>query len=341
MARRVSITTVAGKAGVSLTTVSMVLNGKSEQLHISETTRRRVLEVARKLGYRPRVPELFAAGVRGLLRHVSLAFVDPRGRETHEFFGPALYEIVRLAGREGLLVHGSDGVKPARVGAYCRERLRQDSDGLILFTFETRPAAWLDEVRRSGLPCVVYNRAFEGMNGVVMDHAGQAARQARKVLDLGHRRIACLANQGIGSAEPRFAGFHAELERAGCFDEEMLVHAGYDLDASAAAASLLFDRGGFTAILCTHDLGAMGVLRAARRKGVEIPRDCSVVSLDGYEFGRMAEPPLESVAYPRVEMARAALALLRKICLKPQRRCAHKVIRGKELRGGTLAAPRA
>ena len=93
--KRPSLADVAEAAGVSKATVSLVLNGRSKELSISDTTRRRVLEKARQVRYQPRVPQIYEQQSRRLLRHISLAFINPTGKSDHEFFASAFLEIAR------------------------------------------------------------------------------------------------------------------------------------------------------------------------------------------------------------------------------------------------------
>src|SRR5262249_31317388 len=139
-----SIADVAARANVSKATVSLVLNRKSREMAISEITRRRVLEAARQIDYRPPVPRVYQRHVRNMVRHISLILVTPLGISDHEFLAPAYYEIMRAAGNEGLLVYAGEGVHPDDAAEYCKKLERRDTDGLILSTFFYDPGPWLD-----------------------------------------------------------------------------------------------------------------------------------------------------------------------------------------------------
>jgi len=103
---------------------------------------------------------------------------------------------------------------------------------------------------------------------------------------------------------------------------------------------LLDEAPGVTAVFCTTDLVGLGMLRAAKAKGLSVPRDLSLASMDGYEFSAYTEPPLSTVRYPRPEMGRAALKLLRKVALKRAPLPARVAVRGALIEGGTIAPPR-
>ncbi|MBE7464658.1 MAG: LacI family DNA-binding transcriptional regulator [Planctomycetes bacterium] len=337
-----SLTAVAKRAGVSITTVSFVLNGKSASIKIAEATRRKVIEVARELNYRPRVPRLYDAQIAPLFRHIGLAFVNALGQEVHEFFGPAVYEILNRAGKEGVLIHSCDGLAPKEVAGYCTGLRERDCDGLILFTFSTEREAWVDDVRASGMPFVFFNRDFgPDIPCVLMDHAGGAASQAALLAQLGHRRIGLLETVLPGPAYERLAGARAGLRKAGVYDAALEFAAPYDLEAASNQAwEFLSAHPEVTAVLGTTDIVSMGVLRAAARLGRRVPADLSVASLDGYEPGRYADPPLCTIEYPRVRMGQEALELLRERVLNGAVSPARRIVSGERLPGRSVAPPR-
>jgi len=337
-----SIADVAAKASVSKATVSLVLNRKSKEMAISETTRRRVLEAARQIDYRPPVPRVYQRHVRSMVRHISLVFVTPLGISDHEFLAPFYYEIMRAAGNEGLLVHAGEGVHPDEAAEYCKKLHRRDADGLILFTFYYEAGPWLDVFLETRLPLVLLNRDFRpDVTCVVMDHRGHGYDQAGRLLKAGHRRIACLGTTG-GPAVERVEGYRERLRAARVYDAALERLGEYNLDAAKEAGErLLKSAPDITAVFCTNDLVALGMLRAARALGRAVPEQLSITGIDGYDFSTYTEPPLSTVRYPRPEMGRAALKLLRDVAQNKAPSPARIVVRGTTIDGGTLAGPRA
>jgi len=336
--KRTSIADVAREAGVSKSTVSFVLNNKSADFAIADATRRRVLDIARKIGYQPPVPHVYQPKVAKLLRHISLAFVNPGGETDHEFLAPAFYALTRAAGEQGLLVRAPQAVKPDRAKKFCDDLLKHDTDGVIVFTFFYEREKWIDDFLASRLPLVVFNRDFgPDVPCVVMDHAGQAAAQVKRMLNAGHRRIACLGTR-VGTALERLEGYRSQLRAAGCYDAALEFACDYSVtDADAAGRKLLAQHRDVTAVLCTTDEVAVGMMRAARESKRPVPRELSVASLDGYDFSRYTEPPLSTVRYPRKEMGRAALELLRKVAMGKAPAPPRVVVRGEEITGETIA----
>jgi LacI family transcriptional regulator len=333
-----SLREIAKRADVSLTTVSFVLNQKSHSIKIAETTRRKVIEVARSLNYRPRVPQMYNAQVAPLFRHIGMAFVNALGQELHEFFGPAICEILNVAGKEGVLIRSCDGLKPEEVAAYCASLRENDCDGVILFTFDPVRAPWVDDVCASGMPFVFFNRDFGGdLPCVVMNHFDAARSQAELLLEAGHRKIGLFETIMPGPPYERLAGARAGLQQAGAHNPALEFAARYDVrEATAAASAFLRANPEVTAVLSTTDVLAMGVLHAAAGLGLRVPDDLSLASLDGYEPARFTDPPLCTMEYPRARMGREALDLLRQVVLRRGAIKKKRVIHSERLPGGSV-----
>ncbi len=337
--KRVSIADVALAASVSKATVSLVLNGKSEQQKISGATARRVIEAARKIRYHPRVPKVYGNQMAGLARHISLAFINPSGKSEHEFFSDAFFEIASAAGEEDLMIHTSEGVRPDEMEDYCKNLKTRDTEGVILFTFFYEKEEWLDTIRDSGVPFVVFNRDFgPEYPSVVMDHQGQAYDQAGRLIEAGHKRIACFGPP-FGTSLERIQGYRDRLTKAGIYDPALELEISYNVDtAELSNVQDLQIPPDVTALFCTTDYVALGLLRLIKSRGIRVPEELSIVSLDGYDFGRYTEPPLTTIKYPRREMGRAALKLLRQLVTGQTPPAVNLKLRGNFISGGTLAS---
>ena len=333
-----SIADVAARAQVSKATVSLVLNHKSREMAISDATRRRVLIAAREIDYRPPVPHVYQRHVRGLIRHIALVLVSPMGVSDHEFLAPMYYAIMRAAGDEDLLVHAADGVRPEDAADYCTRLRGRDADGLIVSTLAHEAGPWLDTFIASRLPLVVLNRNFNAKAPcVVMDHQGHGSDQTGLLLEAGHRRIGCLSTF-LGPASERAEGYRRRLREAGLYDPALERPASYSIESAVdAGVQLLRSDPSITAVFCTNDVLAAALLRAARRLGRAVPSDLSITSIDGYEFSAYCEPPLCTVQYPRAEMGRAALKLLREVAQKDFRSSPVVTVRGDFVPGGSIA----
>jgi DNA-binding LacI/PurR family transcriptional regulator len=296
---RVTSVDVARHAGVSQSTVSLVLSGKGRG-RISEATQERVRRSARELGYRPNVA---AQALRlGASRAVALLVPDI----TNPFFSRVLRGAQRAAQAAGYTVALVDTANDRRWEAQSFEALRAGPvDGYLLFEV-SRP-----EALGPGEHVVLVEREAPRCPSVRVDAEGGAAAAFRHVVELGHRRIGHLA------ASFDAPTFHLrEVARRRVLDEAGLDPAAQPRattaitidDARDAALPLLAERP--TAVCCDDDIIAAGLYLAARESGVRIPRDLSVVGFDDMDFARVLDPPLTTVALDGEQLGASAFELL-------------------------------
>ncbi|MEU0671981.1 LacI family DNA-binding transcriptional regulator [Streptomyces sp. NPDC006172] len=297
--KSVTIAYIAESAGVSVPTVSKVLNGKSG---VSADTRARVEELINRYGYRK------PAGA-GRNNVVELVF-----RELRDMWA---VEIIR--GVERVARRHRVGVMVSQFG------LHDNTPPTWEDTVSRRPncvlsVAQLSEVERAqltakGIPFVVFDPIMELPDDVPFVGAtnwsgGRAA--TRHLADLGHRRIAMIGGpEDQLCCSARLDGYQSALRSAGLpIDPELIVHAGLTReDGCSAAHSLLALPERPTAIFASNDLQALGVYQAAREAGLRIPDDLSVVGFDDLPVVAWVDPPLTTVHQPLTEMAAAATEL--------------------------------
>jgi DNA-binding LacI/PurR family transcriptional regulator len=293
----VTIAYIAESAGVSVPTVSKVLNGRSG---VSDETRARVEQLINKYGYRK------PPGSRRQ-KIVELVF-----RELESMWG---VEILR--GVEEVASRNRIGVLVSKFGLH-------DSKAAMDETAGRRPqcvlsVSWLSEAERdrltaNNIPYVVFDPIDDVPDGVPYVSAtnfrgGQSA--ARHLIGLGHRRIAMISGPDHAYCLARMAGYRSALEAAGLpVDPELIVRMQLTReDGHAAAAELLARPDRPTAIFTANDLQAIGVYQAAREAGLRIPEDLSVVGYDDVPVTAWVDPPLTTVHQPLNEMAAAATEL--------------------------------
>ena len=296
---RVTSVDVARHAGVSQSTVSLVLSGKGRG-RISEATQERVRRSARELGYRPNVA---AQALRlGASRAVALLVPDI----TNPFFSRVLRGAQRAAQAAGYTVALVDTANDRRWEAQSFEALRAGPvDGYLLFEV-SRP-----EALGPGEHVVLMEREAPRCPSVRVDAEGGAAAAFRHLVELGHRRIGHLA---ASFDAPTFQ--LREVARRRVLDEAGLDPAAQPRattaitidDARDAAFPLLAERP--TAVCCDDDIIAAGLYLAARESGVRIPRDLSVVGFDDMDFARVLDPPLTTVALDGEQLGASAFELL-------------------------------
>ncbi len=308
---RVTLQTIAEVVGVSRMTVS---NAFSRPDQLSDELRERILAAAADLGYAGPDPTARAlargtTGAVGVLLTDSLrdAFVDDVATG---FLGAIVDELAPTGLALTLLTSNDrdDDVQPSRDVAI---------DGAIVYSCRPTSAA-RDWLLRRRLPVVFVDQDPQpGVPSVNVDDRGGAGRAAAHLVDLGHQRVAILLHDGpgAGDAHPqqqREIGWRevlAEMEI-----EPVVVRArGHDEDAAAEAVRPVLgadDRP--TGVLCFSDVLALGVLRAARDLGLDVPGDLSVVGFDDSPVARRSDPTLTTVRQDVAGKGRLAAAALRR-----------------------------
>ncbi|MFF5473989.1 LacI family DNA-binding transcriptional regulator [Streptomyces achromogenes] len=293
---------VAKKVGVSEATVSRVLNGKPG---VSDATRQAVLTALDVLGYE-RPTQLRGERAR-LVGLVLPELQNPIFPAFAEVIGGAL---AQLGLTPVLCTQTKGGVSEAD---YVELLLQQQVSGVVfaggLYAQADAPHDHYRLLAARNIPVVLVNAAIEhlGFPGVSCDDAVAVEQAWRHLASLGHERIGLLL--GPGDHIPSARKLAAARAVAGDLPEEFVARAIFSLEGGHAAASRLLDRG-VTGIICASDPLALGAVRAARRKGYDVPGRVSVVGYDDSAFMNCTEPPLTTVRQPIEAMGRAAVELL-------------------------------
>lgn len=275
---RVTSVDVARRAGVSQSTVSLVLCGKAAG-RISERTEAAVRRAAEELGYRPNVA---ARALRtGTARTVGLVVTDV----THPFFGHVMRGVQDAAWDAGYTVALVDvGGRSERQTASFEALRAGPADGFLFFT--------VDPPRATGEHVVAIEVAPPGLAHVRLDVEGGVDLALGHLLELGHQRIGHLASS-IDAETFRIR--RERLTAAGLGDMPRASAAFRFDDARRAGLELLDAPERPTALFCDDDILAGGLYLAARERGVRIPADVSVVGFDDLAFAPVLEPPLTTV----------------------------------------------
>jgi LacI family transcriptional regulator len=305
--KRATSRDVAALAGVSQSTVSLVLTGHP-RARIAAKTRERVLAAARDLGYRP---NLLA---RGLVKRRSFAIGVVAPSLDNPFFSGIVSGADRVASESGYGVLLCDAREVTAKVHLQRLRDRQVDGVLVAPSVAEDPdaRALLDEMN------VVVLDAPEGaLPGVPSDAESAGTQAAQHLLGLGHRRLAFL-----GPASPahtfraRERGFVRALREAGLtLPSEALRRVPATVRGGEEGMAGLLS-GGFppSAVFCANDLVAVGALKACAVSGLQVPDEISIVGCDDIELARYVSPELSTVRIPVREIgARAARLLLRAI----------------------------
>ncbi|MGZ3119024.1 LacI family DNA-binding transcriptional regulator [Streptomyces sp. H62] len=294
---------VAKKVGVSEATVSRVLNDKPG---VSEATRQSVLSALDVLGYE-RPTQL--RGERARL----VGLVLP---ELQNPIFPAFAEVIGGAlAQQGLTpvlcTQTKGGVSEAD---YVELLLQQQVSGVVfaggLFAQADAPHDHYRLLAERNIPVVLINAPIPDLDFpcIACDDAVAVEQSWRHLTSLGHERIGLVL--GPGDHIPSRRRLQAAVRAAGgSVRDEFVERSMFSLEGGQAAASRLLERG-VTGIICASDPLALGAVRAARRRGLHVPHDVSVVGYDDSAFMTCTEPPLTTVRQPIEAMGRAAVDLL-------------------------------
>jgi DNA-binding LacI/PurR family transcriptional regulator len=302
---------VAKRAGVSLATVSRVLNNTQ---YISEETRRSVLDAVRELNYFKNVHATRLATGRS----------DLFGLVISEIANPFFPEIIRgyqatawSRGCDVLLCNTEYDLERTKV--VMRKLRESDVRGVAIVTsaVDRRMAS---ELTVAGIPLVFCNAdpATKLVGNICIEYEHGVKKAIQHVVELGHRRSAVIA----GPAENRTAvtiknalvsGLTARGLKPVC-----VLESNYRVDAGASAVREVLSRPEIpTVVFCGNDLIAMGAMSALEESGVRVPEDVSVLGIDDIFFAFLARPPLTTISVPREQLGvKAFEALERMLNLK-------------------------
>jgi LacI family transcriptional regulator len=303
-----TIVDVAREAGVSIKTVSRVLN---HEPGVHESTRDQVLKVVEALRYRPKQSARSLAGGRSFL--IGLLYYDPSA-----IFVGSVQQGATLRCRElgyHLVVESLHNDAPDLRQQIDRMVLALRPDGMILTPPLCDNPEVLAALRESGTPCVLMSpeRDLRGVPSVRMDDVHAAEEITNLLLSLGHQRIAFIKGPPDQSASGlRYQGFVNALRAHGLEPDPELIQPGAFTFESGrdAAHQLLSRRQRPTAVFASNDDMALGVLAAAQRLGLAVPNELSVAGFDDSPTAALVWPPLTTVRQPVAEMARTAVEML-------------------------------
>jgi DNA-binding LacI/PurR family transcriptional regulator len=301
------IRAVAAMAKVSIATVSRTINGSPL---VSDRLTKRVWQAIEQLNYFPNTH------ARSLVSGRSRIFGIIVENITNPFFPELIQNFEEIAVAHGyeILVSSSNS-DPAILTTCVRRMIERKVEGVAMLTFgEEEPV--LDQLSFHDIPLVLAEFRLEDpkTSTILLDYATGIRAAIDHLVELGHNKIAFLAGpHNIHSAVTRENDFRTAMEAVGLpIQKKWVIECDHTLKGGVAG----FDRlqalaAGPTAILCSNDMTAIGVLRAAYLKGLRVPQDLSVVGLDDIDFAEFTLPPLTTIRLSRGDLARAAFEALR------------------------------
>jgi DNA-binding LacI/PurR family transcriptional regulator len=308
---RVRLRDVAERAGVSVKTVSNVVNGYR---HVSPEMRARVQAVLDEMGYAPNLSARSLRAGRSGVVALALPELD------NPYFAELAGAVVAAAAERGwtVLIDQTDGIREREqeVAGGLRHHL---IDGLIL----SPVALGVDDLARrtdEDIPLVLLGeKVVDGpVDHVAIDNVAAARAATEHLVALGRTRIAAIGHQeegqsGSGVSGMRLRGWQEALAAAGLASDERLVGTvpTYRREHGAEAMAAMLDGGPAPdAVFCFNDTLALGALRALADRGIPVPDDIAVIGLDDVEDGRYSVPALSTVAPDKSGIAATAVRML-------------------------------
>jgi LacI family transcriptional regulator len=296
---------VAEHAGVSISTVSKVLNGRAD---VSAATRARVRESFATLGVDTENRPRMSTGVVDL--HI------------HELQGAWYAEIIRgvtdVARTLGIDVVTSVARSPVDLHNHVTHALKRGTDGIISAVFApTRNDC--ERAAAARTPVVIIDPAYRPPRPVRSIGASNwhgSIDAVDHLIAMGHRRIATITGPiDQNNALARLGGWRAALDKAGIpADESLIAYGDYSVESGVeSGAALLALDPAPTAVFAASDDMALGAIRAARAAGLRVPDDLSIVGFDDLPISAWVEPGLTSVRQPIAEMGALAVEMIDKI----------------------------
>lgn len=301
-----TIYSVAQKAGVSIATVSKVLNKTGR---ISAETRQRVLDIMDEMGYQPSV-------VASALTGKSTFTI---GMLVPDLANPFFAEVARSTEDRGhelgynLVICNTDN-NPDKEAEYISLLKQKSVDGLIVATGAANTTVLKDVLKRK-MPVALFARDLPAIavDTVLVDDYMGGYLAASHLASLGHRKIAVIAEDlQVMSSRERIRGYRSAIEEHGIdFDASLIGVSDFTIAGGKLAAGELLDRPDRpTAVFACNDLLAIGAIHAARERGLDIPVDLSVVGFDNTIMATIVDPQLTSVAQPIREIGAQVMDLL-------------------------------
>ncbi|GEO12871.1 LacI family DNA-binding transcriptional regulator [Microvirga aerophila] len=307
----VTIIDIAREAGVSKSTVSLVLKGSTL---VADETRDRVSRAMSKLGY---VYNRGAANLRGAQSSIVGMVINDLSNPFFAELAIGIERVLRTSGYIPFIANTAESV--VRQAEVVRSMREHGASGIILSPALDTDGREINSLLDLGMPIILAIRRVPGARAslVASDNMAGAARVTQHLISLGHRRIAFLGGMGaMAVRKDRIAGFTQALEEVGLrADPALMLESMPTKDGAFTAMSALLSRPDWpTAVVCFNDVVAIGVMQALSRKGLLPGRDMAITGFDDTTEARQVSPPLTTVSVDAGDLGeRAAQMLLRQI----------------------------
>jgi DNA-binding LacI/PurR family transcriptional regulator len=304
---KLDIRSVAERAKVSIATVSRTINAIPS---VSPDLAKRVWKAIEELDYYPNTQ------ARGLVSGRSRLLGLVISEITNPFFPELIQGFEEIAVENGYeILIGSTNYDAKRMNLVIRRMLERKVEGVAVMTFGIEEPL-LQQLAERNIPLTLID--FDLPNPLVstlrVDYGAGIRQAVHHLAALGHRQITFVSGpHTLHSAKARLDTFRIAAKEARILPKDArVVEANHTLEGGMLAFESMQARGELpTAIMCSNDMTAIGVMRSAYSTGLRIPRDLSIVGFDDIRFAQFTTPPLTTVQMSRVELARSAFQALR------------------------------
>lgn len=301
-----TIKDVANRAGVSVATVSNVINNT---LYVSDDLRSKVMEAVQEMGYRPNA---LARGLRrGDTKSIGLILPD----NTNPFFAEFAKYVEDMGYENGYSVFLCNSASDqTREISYVNMLISKQIDGIIFITSHGG-IKYLEELKSRNIPVVLVDREIPLAFGdaVLVNNKQGGYLATRHLIELGHSKIACFTGPSdVTPSANRVIGYRTALAEAGIPVREDYILTGDFLSQSGERllTQLLALKDIPTALFACNDMMAIGAIKQARSSDIRVPEDLSIVGFDNIFFATAISPALTTIAQPIHELAQIAISLL-------------------------------
>lgn len=301
------IRTVAERANVSIATVSRTINHVPT---VNAKMAKRVWEAIRELNYFPNTQA--RALVSGRTRLLGLIVSEI----TNPFFPELIQGFEDIAVENGYeILVSSTNYDPRRMNLCIRRMLERKAEGVAVMTFGIEEPL-LEQLAERNIPLIFVDQGPDrpGISLLKVDYHHGIWQGVQHLAALGHRNIAFISGpMRLHSAQSRVNAFSKSLTECGiAINQEWIIEGDHTLEGGIAATEKLLGTSRLpTAVMCSNDMTAIGVLHKVYRAGLRVPDDLSIIGFDDIHMARVTIPPLTSIQMSRTELARAAVNALR------------------------------
>ena len=301
-----TIQDVAKMAGVSVATVSRVLNNSPL---VCEKTRENVWKTIKNLDYKP---NLLGRNLRRIETRMILVLLPNISNPFYSRVVKGIEDVARENGYNIMLCNTDS--RPERESVYLQLLRNRLADGVIFMAPELGPGE-LSDIGRS-FPVVQCCEYKEGamVSQISIDNFSAAYKAVEYLIGLGHKRIGLITcKNNFVSTIGRKEGYKRAMEDSGLiFDPGLVKYGNYSFKSGIKAAKqfLLMKENSPTAVFAISDVMAIGAIRGFKEKGVNVPGDISVMGFDGISYAEMYNPALTTISQPQYELGCESMRLL-------------------------------